>query len=147
MITRWYPLLMDSVKLFFLNVFLYSFFLEMYILSFLLEQRFSIELSFASVFVSGVFTFIALTIWINVAHVWYQWIKSERELVTRAVISELPFILLLIIFFLLWLGVRATITTSVHITNLFLLFAAYFIAFPGVMAMAKSHREKVDSLG
>ncbi|MBI4091085.1 MAG: hypothetical protein HY422_03600 [Candidatus Komeilibacteria bacterium] len=146
MTTRWYPILMDSVKLFFLNVFLYAFFLEIYILSFLLEERFGVELSFASVFVSGVFTFIALSVWINVAHVWYQWITSERELALRAVLSEIPFILLLLIFYLVWQGVPSSADAHAQITSLFLLFVAYFIAFPAVIVMAKTHREKVDSM-
>lgn len=137
---------MDSVKLFFLNVFIYVLFLETYVLAFLLQRRFGVELPFLALFVSGVYTFIAITIWINVAHVWYTKIRSERRMLIRALCSELPFGILLAIFLLLWNSTTRAGSVSSDLAIFLILFGGYLFLFPAIMLTAKSHREKLADL-
>jgi len=134
---------MDSVKLFFLNVFLYTLLLEAYLFLFLIQERNHLELPFITLFLSGVFTFAAVTVWINAAQVWHTALKSERRVLSRVLLSEAPFALLLLIILTFRWGTQ---TMSADSIVLMILFIGHLILFPLVMIMAKAHHEKIATL-
>ncbi len=143
---RTYLILIDSAKLFFINVFMYTIFLESYIFAILFQRRFQVELPFISLFIAGIFTFIAVTVWINLARFWYIKIKSIRAMLIRSLWSEVPFGMLILI---ILLSTVATIQPFGNISeakDLLVAFIGYLIIFPLIMVMTKSHTEKVAAM-
>lgn len=141
-----YSILIDSAKLFFINVFIYTIFLESYIFALLFQRRYGVELPFVTLFIAGIFTFIAVTVWINLARVWYQKLKSIRAMLIRAACSEVPFVLLLGIILASSIMAKEPFGNVSDAQDLLVAFAGYLIIFPLVMAMTKSHAEKVESM-
>jgi len=139
-----YALFIDSTKLFFMNVFIYVLFLEAYIVGALAQGRFRIELPFLTIFISGAFIFIAITIWMNVANVWYQRIKDAQSMLLRALTSELPFIALLMIVYLVWAADPGLFRGKPDGFFLMMLFVVLTVAFPVVMVVTKSHKESLN---
>ena len=139
-----YEILMDSIRLFFLNIFIYAIFLESYIVGFMLQTRYGIELPFVTMFVSGIFSFLAISIWLNVSHVWYhKRVKRSYDMMLRAVVSEIPFIILLFIFWALTL-VRPAGPYDGEFRELLLLFSLYMVLFPTITFLAKSHKDSLE---
>src|SRR3989344_805366 len=142
MTLHYYRLIMDSMKLFMLNIFMYLLLLEAYLFLYLLQQRYGVELPFITLFLGGVFTFFAVTVWFNAAQVWHAALKTGHRVLMRAIISELPIALLLLIIFMIRLDMGPQ-SMSWDSQTLFILFTGYLFLFPLVMSMTKSHIKKL----
>jgi|SRR3989338_5761930 len=139
-----YEILMDSIRLFFLNIFIYAIFLESYVVGFMLQTQYGIELPFITMFVSGIFSFIAISVWLNVSHVWYhKRVKRAYDMMIRAVVSEIPFIILLLIFWTLTF-VRPAGPYDGELWELLSLFSVYMVLFPVITFLAKSHGDTLE---
>ena len=139
-----YEILMDSIRLFFLNIFIYAIFLESYIVGIMLQTRYGIELPYVTMFVSGIFSFIAISIWLNVSHVWYhKRVKRAYDMVIRAGVSEVPFVILLLIFWVLAYTGPVNVYDG-ELRELLVLFSAYMVLFPVITFLAKSHKDTLD---
>jgi hypothetical protein len=137
---KFYRLIMDSIKLFFVNVFMLAIFLEVYVIIVLMRENLNLELPFFEYLFVGLGIFIALIIWINIAGVWYQKKISRAEMLQRSLISEIPFIVLLIIFWILAVMNGRTSEMSGTVT----LFAVFIVLFPTAMVLMKSHLKKLS---
>ena len=125
---------------------MYTIFLESYIFAFLFQKKSGIELPFIGLFIAGVFTFVAVTVWINLARFWYLKIKSIRAMLVRSLWSEVPFILLLFIILLSSFMATQPFGNVSDANDLFVAFAGYLVIFPLIMVMTKSHAEKLESM-
>lgn len=133
----YYRVFIDSVKLFFVNVFLYVLFLEGYVMIFMIQRRFSIDLPFAEAFFTWVATFMILVVWIAMASLLHRRTLPLPRLFIRTLIAELPFILLLCI---LWLRAPYNYYEPT-INNLLLVFTGYMLLFPLVITIAYRHSQ------
>ncbi len=141
-----YSVLIDSAKLFFVNVFMYTIFLESYIFAFLFQRRFGIELPFISLFIAGVFTFVAVTVWINLARFWYLKIRSVQAMLIRGLCSEIPFVMLILIIVISSYTTTQPFGNISDANDLLIAFVGYLVIFPLIMIMTKSHTEKLEAM-
>ena len=130
-----YYFLMDSVKLFFLNVFMYVVFLELYVFIYLLQGKLLLALPHFTIFYVWMVSFVAIIIWINIASVGYRELSDPHELYMRAIVSESPFLLLLAI---VWLTSLVYMVPSDFLI-LSGLFTAYMVMFPLILVAARRH--------
>ncbi len=138
MSSNFFKVLLDSVKLFFINVFIYSIFLEGYLFIALIQDRFNVVLPFVEILYIGVATLLLIVIWMNVARVWYPKIRPMSMLIVRAICSELPFVMLLA---MLWF-VAFFDPQMLQIFDIMLFFSVYMVLFPVIIAVTKSHTER-----
>lgn len=133
---------MDSVRLFYVNLFMYAIFLETYVVGYFFQQDYGHALPYLSLIIMGVFTFLIVMVWMNVAHVWYLTTKMAQDMLLRSLISELPFVVLL---FLVWVTTMRMPGAYADMRGLIYLFWWYMVTFPAIMVLAKSHKEKTHS--
>ena len=139
-----YRILLDSVRLFILNVFLTVLFLEFYVLSFLSQEAFAIRLPFFGIFLAGIAVFVMIIVWLTVAKVMYKKIRLPGAVLARALLSEVPFVLLLAIFWLLTAFHR--MADSADVRGLLGMLVVIVILFPLIMVGAKGHSSQVHTL-
>lgn len=143
---RLYEFIMAAIKLFFLNVFVYTIFFETYVFGALLQKNFHLELPFFLFFISGFFSFILITIWFNVATIWHRRIKSNERLMSLALVSELPFIILILILWMILYVRGAPPGLLPDLYSLLILFGSYMILFPIITALSPVHHKKVSKI-
>lgn len=137
MLASYYRVFIDSAKLFFINVFLYTLFLEGYILLVLVQERFTVELPFVEMFYTWIATFFILVVWIVMASLLHRRTLPLDRLVVRTVFAELPFIVLIVI---LWIAAPYDLYPTAFL-NLLVVFTAYMLLFPIVVAVAYRHSQ------
>lgn len=130
-----YRLLMDSIKLFFINVFIFIILLEVYTLGILVRFRLNVELPFYGIFIAGIGFFIIIPIWMNIGFALQERIQSAKRLFIRVLISELPFALLIII---LW-ALLLLDTSKGYLLYILVFGIVLLVLYPVVVLSAPSH--------
>lgn len=90
-----FRIVMDGVKLFFVNVFLFVVFYESYIIIMLIQDGLHIRLPMMEFFLTGCATFISIIVWMNISYLWFNQADDFLTIFQRVALAELPFIALL----------------------------------------------------
>ena len=135
-----YRILMDSIKLFFINVFIFIIFIEGYVLLILAQSKLNSELPFIGLFYAGMTTFLGIIFWMNISHVWLGKVKSHAAMIVRVIYSEIPFIMLM---FILW-GMNEASNLQVVEKSYIASLLWFIILYPLVMYTARFHTHVFD---
>lgn len=100
---------MDSIKLFFVNVFLFVVFYQAYIIFMLVQDGFHISLPHMEYFLIGLATFVSLIVWMNISYLWFYDIDKFSNILARVMLAEIPFVILWITILLVSRGHSLTI--------------------------------------
>ena len=135
-----------AFRLFGLNLLLFWVFLQSYLLGSESERWNGLDLPFFTFFISGVFVFFFVMVWLNVGALLYQRLHKNVRALKRIVwLSAAPFMAAVIIgwFVISLLGWGAL---SSDIQKLSLIFTIHVALYPLFMILAHTHAEIAKSL-
>lgn len=130
-----YRILMDSIKLFFVNVFLFVIVFEGYVLLVLVQEKLNSGMPFFGIFYLGVVTFMGIIFWMNISNVWLQKVKSHTAMMMRVFYSEVPFVMLVLILWVLNDVSNIKIIGESYVLSMFW----FILLYPIVMYTARFH--------
>jgi len=134
----------NSIKLLVVNTILYLVFLQAFILGALTEQFNKMDLPLFTYFAGGLFALFYIMIWANMGDMLYRHIKSTYQVFRIALLSEIPFLLIMLSLWLVFGNYWLNLDNTVKIIMLVL--SMYLIIYPSVLVLSRAHRQAARKL-
>ena len=134
----------NTIKLLIVNTVLYLVFLQAFVLGALTEQFNRMDIPFFTYFSGGFFAMFYIMIWFNLGDLLYRHIKSTNTVFKIALLSEVPFIFIMIALWLLF-GESWSILDS-NLKILMLVISIYLVIYPMTLVLARAHRQTAARL-
>lgn len=134
----------NSIKLLIVNTLLYLVFLQAFVLGSLTEQFNQMDLPLFTYFSGGLFALFYILIWYNLGELLYEHVKSGNKVFQIALISEVPFILIIAALWYVFANLWSYADDTVKI--LMLVITLYLIIYPAALVLSRTHGKQARKL-